>query len=91
MNRLSFALIVGIVSWMIFGSMNELTSAHEPLGCCDAASPNCGSSGFSKAVWWANLLLGVMSTLLVLYEIAKFTPQGKRAFGMAFGGSFELP
>ena len=90
MNRLSFALIVGIVSWMIFASMNELKSASAEGGCCNHAD-GCGKSGFSKAVWWANLLLGIMSTVLVLYEMAKFTPQGRRALGMAFGGSYVLP
>lgn len=89
MNRLSFALIVGIVSWMIFASMNELKSASTDGGCC--GSNSCGNSGFSKAVWWANLLLGIMSTVLVLYEMAKLTPQGRRALGMAFGGSYVLP
>jgi len=46
MRAIIYAIVLAIVSWMVFGSMNELTSAHESDGCCGKGE--CGKSKFTS-------------------------------------------
>ena len=75
MRTIIYAVILAIVSWMIFGSMNELTSAHDEGGCC--GKKECGRSAFTNLIWWANLLIAIIATVVALYGGAKMTPQGR--------------
>lgn len=75
MRTIIYAIILAIVSWMIFGSMNELTSAHDEGGCC--GKNECGRSAFTNLIWWANLLIAIIATIISLHAAAKMTPQGR--------------
>lgn len=75
MRTLVYAIVIAIVSWMVFGSMNELTSAHDEGGCCGKV--NCGQSPFTNLVWWANLMIAILATVVALYGGARMTPQGR--------------
>lgn len=75
MRTIVYAVVLAIVSWMVFGSMNELTSAHADDGCC--GKMECGKSKFTNMVWWANLIIACMATFVVLYGGARMTPQGR--------------
>ena len=48
MKTIIYAVVIAIVSWMIFGSMNELTSAHNEGGCC--GNDECGRSAFTNVI-----------------------------------------
>lgn len=75
MRAIIFATVIAIVSWMVFGSMNELTSAHDEGGCCGKG--NCGQSSFTGMIWNANLAIAVIATVIALYGGARMTPQGR--------------
>ena len=75
MKTIIYAVVIAIVSWMIFGSMNELTSAHDEGGCC--GKNECGRSAFTNLIWWANLLIAIIATIISLHGAAKMTPQGR--------------
>lgn len=75
MRTLIYAVVIAIVSWMVFGSMNELTSAHNEDGCCGKV--NCGQSQVTNLVWWANLMIAILATVVALYGGARMTPQGR--------------
>ena len=75
MKAIMYAVVVAIVSWMVFGSMNELTSAHAEDGCCGRAE--CGASQVTNLVWWANLMIAIVATVAALYGAAKMTLQGR--------------
>ena len=75
MRAIIYAIVLAIVSWMVFGSMNELTSAHESDGCCGKGE--CGKSKFTNMIWWANLMIACLATFVALYGGAKMTPQGR--------------
>lgn len=69
MRAIIFATVIAIVSWMIFVSMNELTSANNVGGCC--GNGNCGVSTAARLNWWANLIIGIVATVAALYEGAR--------------------
>lgn len=76
MRTLMYATVIAIVSWMVFASLNELTSAHHPEnGCC--GTNDCGASTTTGLVWYANLAIAVIATMLALYSGAKMTPYGR--------------
>ena len=70
-----YAVVIAIVSWMVFGSMNELTSAHDEGGCCGKV--NCGQGQFTGFVWMANLMIAILATVVALYGGARMTPMGR--------------
>jgi len=72
MMKLVYAIVIAIVSWMIFGSMNELISAHNEDGCCGTDS--CGKSSFSGAIWTANLTIAIIATIIGLHGGAQMVP-----------------
>lgn len=69
MRTVIYAIVLAIVSWMIFGSMNELTSANNEGGCC--GNGNCGEGTAARLNWWANLILAIVATVAALYEGAR--------------------
>ena len=75
MRNVLYAMFLAIVSWMVFGSMNELTLAHEENGCCGDGT--CGKSKFTGMIWWANLMIAILATVVALHGVAKMTPQGR--------------
>ena len=76
MRTLMYATVMAIVSWMVFASLNELTSAHAAEGGC-CASDSCGKSQTTGVVWWANLMVAIIATMVALYAAAKMTPYGR--------------
>lgn len=76
MRAIIYAIVLAVVSWMVFGSMNELTSAHAEDGCCGKGT--CGESQFTNLIWWANLMIAIVATIVALYGGARMTPQGRR-------------
>lgn len=74
MRALIYAIVLAAVSWMIFGSMNELTSAHDEDGCCGKG--NCGGSQFTGFIWTANLAIAIIVTIIALYRGARMTGMG---------------
>lgn len=75
MRAVIYAIVLAVVSWMVFGSMNELTSAHAEDGCCGKGT--CGESQFTGMIWWANLMIAIVATIVALYGGARMTPQGR--------------
>jgi hypothetical protein len=80
--NLVFALVVAVTSWVMFSSMNALSSAGE--GCCETKT--CGKSVVDKIVWWVNLFIAVMFSLyVVLVALDKYGP--KQTKGKGYGSS----
>tara|TARA_B100000212_G_scaffold342587_2_gene330924 strand:+ start:8108 stop:8404 length:297 start_codon:yes stop_codon:yes gene_type:complete len=61
------ALVVAIMSWITFGTLNELTSASNDGGCCQ--TKDCGKSFFDRVFWWTNLCVAILFTVYVLMQI----------------------
>jgi len=75
MRTVIYAIVLAIVSWMVFGSLNELTSAHDEGGCCGRSE--CGTGQLTNLVWWANLMIAIAATVVALYGGARMTPRGR--------------
>lgn len=77
MQSVQYAMVLAVVSWLVFASMNELTSAHEEeTGCC--GNENCGKNWTTNMTWWLNLMVACAATFVVLYSGARMTPFGRR-------------
>lgn len=75
MRAIIYPIVLAIVSWMVFASMNELTSAHDEGGCC--GNDTCGKSAFTNSSWWANLMVAIVATVVALYGGIRMFPQGR--------------
>ena len=77
MRNVLYAMFLAIVSWMVFGSMNELTLAHEENGCCGDGT--CGKSKFTGMIWWANLMIAILATVVALQRRCQDDSPGPHA------------
>lgn len=75
MRTTIYAIVLATVLWMVFASINELTSAHDEGGCC--GNGTCGKSPFTIMSRWANLMIAIVVTVVALYSGARMTPQGR--------------
>tara|TARA_Y100000992_G_scaffold203828_1_gene139194 strand:- start:2160 stop:2456 length:297 start_codon:yes stop_codon:yes gene_type:complete len=58
------ALVVAVMSWITFTTLNELASAKGGEGCCK--TKDCGTSFFDTVFWWTNLSVAIVFTIYVL-------------------------
>lgn len=61
------ALVVAIMSWITFSTLNELASAKGGGGCCK--TKDCGESFFDSVFWWTNLCVAIVFTVYILMQI----------------------
>jgi hypothetical protein len=66
MNSLITAVIVSIVAWITFASLNTLDNASKENGCC--SKNDCGKNPMDMLVWWAHLGIGIAAIMYVLYS-----------------------
>jgi hypothetical protein len=60
------AIVVSIVAWVTFASLNTLDNASKAGGCCE--KNDCGKNPMDMLVWWAHLGIGIAAILYVLYS-----------------------
>ncbi len=61
------ALVVAVMSWITFSTLNELASAKGGGGCCK--TKDCGESFFDTIFWWTNLSVAIVFTIYVLMQV----------------------
>tara|TARA_X000001036_G_scaffold40404_2_gene32551 strand:- start:5539 stop:5832 length:294 start_codon:yes stop_codon:yes gene_type:complete len=59
------ALVIAIISWITFGTLNELANAKEGGGCCE--TKDCGGVALNIS-WWINLCVAIVCTVYVLMQ-----------------------
>jgi hypothetical protein len=62
-----YLLIAAIVSWVVFGSLQQLKMAKN--GCCNS---ECGTGNLDKVSWWSVMLIGSLSTIILVWPVIKF-------------------
>ena len=62
------SLVVAIMSWITFSTLNELTSASNGGGCCE--TNDCGQSFFDRVFWFINLSVAIGFTVGVAAQTA---------------------
>ena len=67
-NRIYF-LLLAAACWAIFSSLEQLKLAGNPNGC--VAKNTCGKSTLDKTNWWGTMVVGSVSTLIVIWPIIK--------------------
>jgi hypothetical protein len=63
--KLPVAIVLAIFSWIVFATLNELTSANND--CCKTNT--CGQSIFTKVLYFSDLFVAIILTLGVLFEV----------------------
>lgn len=82
-TNLLIAIIIAVIAWTTFASLNTLNNASKPEGCC--STNDCGDHQMDVLVWWAHLGLGVLAAIYVLFAAVSesyFAASGKKLTNM---------
>lgn len=65
-----YLLIAAVVSWVVFGSLQQLKMAKDKKsGCCNS---ECGTGNLDRVSWWSVVLVGSLSTIILVWPVIKF-------------------
>ena len=67
-NLFIVAIIIGIITWATFSSLNTLKLASKGDGCCSVVGEDeeqCGEHLVDTFVWWAQLIIGILCAVYV--------------------------
>jgi hypothetical protein len=67
MNYTFAAVIIAFITFATFTSLNELALANETNECCSFSY--CAKHQIDSLAWWAHLVIGIMSTIYVLFVV----------------------
>ena len=81
----SMGLVLSVLFWILFSSLQEAKDAHNNNGCCQAGK--CGKSQFDTFLYWTTMAIAIILTLGVLFEVYdRMTSPGS-----SLPGGFDVP
>ena len=64
----AYILVATVISWIVFGSMQELRDAE--TGCSKTAG-GCGNGVFDRFSYWSTMIIGIVGTLILIWPLLK--------------------